>query len=968
MEFQVLGAVGVRDDGHSVSFSSRRQEQLLALLICRAGRAVTAETLIDELWRERAGPAAGKNLQVLVHRLRKTLGDPGRIRLDRSGYMLCARTPEVDAWYFADLAEQGRAALLRDDAHTAATLLGRALALWHGPPFAGLTEVAALAESAAHLEQERRRALTARIDADLALGLHARIVPDLVTLLAEDPLDEATAARLMKALYRSGQRREAVEVYRRTRAALVDELGVEPGPQLRGLEQAMLRGDSDGGPPRRDAETPCLLPPAVHDLTGRDEELRRLTGATREVRTGTPVLCVVSGMPGVGKTALAVRAAHDRRADFPDGQLYINLRGAGPAPVEPHDALARFLRALGVSGTAIPETVDERAEVYRARMSGRRVLVVLDDAAGEGQVEPLIPAGAGCAIVITSRAPLTALPAAFRLPLGVLGEDDAISLLSAVTGRPLLNTDGTVHRLAALCGRLPLALRIAGARLAARPHWSADRLVERLAIEHRRLDELTHGPLSVRASLALGYSGLGEPGRTLLRRLGLLETPIFAGWTAAALLGTGAGDAEDALEGLLDAQLVEYAGTDGIGEARFRLHDLVRLHAKERLAEDEPPGEADAAVIRLIGCYLALAEDAHRRQYGGDYTVLHGHAPRWDPDEATRARLLAEPAAWLRSERLGLIAAVDQAARLNLSETCWDLALTAVTLFEAQGHFDDWERTSQTALAVAMHAGDARGEAAMRYSLGSLDVFRQRYTAAQPHFDTALRLFELVGDRHGQALTLRNAALIHRMCGRAEAALRQYERALTMLREAGDRHAEAHVQGSIAQIHIEHGRAATAASLLDRALAAYRSLGDQRGAAQILNRMGAMHLSEGRPAEAEAAYREVTAAARAGGDLIGEAHGLLGSGEARLMAADHDGAGRLLASALALATEVGEPYVAARTRLAAGTLAAGQGDEERARELLSAAAGDFAELGMPVWRSRAAAALRALGEVQAFPH
>ena len=488
--------------------------------------------------------------------------------------------------------------------------------------------------------------------------------------------------------------------------------------------------------------------------------------------------------------------------------------------------------------------------------------------------------------MITSRSALTALPGTHRLVLGVLTSTAAVGLLGTITGRAELTSDGTdgatAEQLAELCGRLPLALRIAGARLAARPHWTVDRLVSRLVAEHDRLDELTHGALSVRASLALGYSGLTEPGRTLFRRLGLVETPDFAGWVAAALLDAEPRDAEDVLEGLMEAQLVEYAGLDGIGEPRYRIHDLVRLHARERGETDEPPASVGAALTRLTGGYLALAEQAHRRQYGGDYTVLHGEGPRWDCGAAASHRLLADPAAWLRSERLGLVAAVDQAARLELSETCWDLAMTAITLFEAQGHFDDWRHTSETALAAVRRAGDPRGEAAMRYSLGTLDLFRQRYTAARPHFDAALPLFEAVNDQHGQALTLRNAALIERVEGRAGTALRRYRRALRMLREVGDRHAEAHVLGSIAQIHIEHGRA-DAAPLLETALAVYHDLGDLRGAAQILNRMGALHLRQGRTEQAGAAYRQVSAASQAIGDRIGEAYGLLGMGEAELL-------------------------------------------------------------------------------------
>ncbi|MEV6860020.1 BTAD domain-containing putative transcriptional regulator [Streptosporangium subroseum] len=977
MRFQVLGDVTLVLDGRPASLSSRRQEQLLALLVCAQGRVVAAETLIDAMWGEQLAPRAGKNLQVLVHRLRKTLDDPERIRHDRSGYALSAQTAEVDAWHFADLAERARRALDREDLEAAAVLQREALALWRGRAFAGLDDVAPLAEAAERLEQDRRRVLIERIDVDLVMGRHAEVIPELVSLVAEDPLVESAAARLMVAMHRSGQRTEALETYRRTRAVLAEELGLEPGPQLRALEAAILRGDAQIGldlhmraepAERKTAATapdpvPFLLPAGVGDLTGRDDELRRLAAILRDRPATTPAICAISGMPGVGKTALAVQSAHELRDDFPDGQLYVNLRGAGAEPVEPSHALSRFLRALGVEGRAIPDSLDERAEVFRARLSGRRVLVLLDDAADEAQVEPLIPPENGCAVMITSRSALTALPGTRRLVLGVLTSTAAVGLLGTITGRAELTSDGadgtTAEQLAELCGRLPLALRIAGARLAARPHWTVDRLVSRLVAEHDRLDELTHGALSVRASLALGYSGLTEPGRTLFRRLGLVETPDFAGWVAAALLDAEPRDAEDVLEGLMEAQLIEYAGLDGIGEPRYRIHDLVRLHARERGEADEPPASVRAALTRLTGAYLALAEQAHRRQYGGDYTVLHGEGVRWDCGAVASQRLLADPAAWLRSERLGLVAAVDQAARIELSETCWDLAMTAITLFEAQGHFDDWRNASETALAVVRRAGDSRGEAAMRYSLGTLDLFRQRYTAARPHFDAALPLFEAVNDQHGQALTLRNAALIERVEGRAGTALRRYRRALRMLREVGDRHAEAHVLGSIAQIHIEHGRA-DATPLLETALDVYHDLGDLRGAAQILNRMGALHLRQGRTEQAKAAYRQVSAASQAIGDRIGEAYGLLGVGEAELLAGELDPAADHLDAALALAEGLGETFIAARARLAAGRLAAERGEHEPARSMLDRAISEFAEIGLPVWHERAVDARRSL--------
>ncbi|MDH2427172.1 BTAD domain-containing putative transcriptional regulator [Sphaerisporangium sp. TRM90804] len=974
VRFTVVGGVSVVVDGRPTPLASRRQEQLLGLLVYRRGRAVSAETLTDALWGERPEARPGKNLQVLVHRLRRSLGDPHRIRHDRAGYALLADTEEVDLWHFADLARRGRQALVRDDPETASVLLRQALALCDGPAFPGLHDVAALAEAAGHVERERRQALTDRIDADLALGQHERLIPELRTLVAENPLEEPAAERLMVALRRAGRRAEALAVYRSTSAALAEELGVEPGTRLRELEGTLL-GDDGGTAPasagpaaplpaghgRRGAAAPApaldLLPAATGDLTGRDAELHRLAA----VLASTPVVCVLSGMPGVGKTALAVKAAQRARDAFPDGQLFVNLRGAGTERVEPHQALGRFLRALGVTGTAVPHDLDERAEIFRGLLADRRVLVVLDDAADEAHVEPLLPAGPGCAVLITSRARLTALPAAHRVPLGILSTEAAVDLLASVTGRPEIRAgDPGAEELAARCDRLPLALRIAGARLAARPHWTVPRLLSRLAAEHDRLDELTHGSLSVRSSLALGYSGLTEPGRTLFRRLGLVETPDFAGWVAAALLDTGARKAEDVLETLVEAQLVEYAGTDEVGEARYRTHDLVRLHARERAGADEAPGAAEAALTRLTGGYLALAEQAHRLRYGGDHTVLHGTGQRWHCEPPILGRLSADPMGWLLSERLGLVAAVEQAARLGLAETCWDLAMTSVTLFEAQGLFDDWARTSATALAAARHAGDRRGEAAMRYSLGTLEIFRQRYPAAGPHFTAATALFAEVDDRHGRALTMRNAALLERVEGNAEAALGLYGRALEMLREVGDRHAEAHVLGSVAQIHIERDEAETARPLLEAALEVYRALDDARGSAQILNRLGLLYLRGQEAARAEETFLRVLEASRAAGDRIGEAYGLLGCGEACLLAARLDEAAAHLDAALAVAEAVGEPFVAARVRLAAGRLAAERGDPDRAAALLDLAAAEFERIGLPVWRERAHEARQAV--------
>jgi hypothetical protein len=422
------------------------------------------------------------------------------------------------------------------------------------------------------------------------------------------------------------------------------------------------------------------------------------------------VVSAVAGKPGVGKTTLAVRVAHQLRTDgwFPDGQLFVNLQGTRTRPLEPAEVLARFLRALGVDGAAIPDSLEERTELYRGLLADHKVLVLLDDAACEGQVRALLPGSASCGVLVTSRARLVGPEGVRLLDLDVLESEPAVRLLGAVAGAERVAAEpDAVAAIVRYCGGLPLAIRIAGARLAARPSWSLARLAVRLADQRRRLDELAVGDLEVRASIALSYQALSAPQRQAFRRLGLLDVPDLAVWVVAALLDLTPTRAEEVVDQLVDAQLLEIAGEDPAGQLRYRVHDLLRVYARECAAE-EPAPLRDAALTRAFGAWLALVEAADQRLPSPALGVAHGTAPRWPERPAGAGRLVDElvsvdPVAWLEAERAALAAVVAQASGLGRDELAWDLACSLTGFYSLRAHLDDWRR------AQAEPGGDPTG-------------------------------------------------------------------------------------------------------------------------------------------------------------------------------------------------------------------------------------------------------------------
>ncbi|MFB9834900.1 AfsR/SARP family transcriptional regulator [Actinoallomurus acaciae] len=649
MEFEVLGPPAVWDSGAPVDLGPPKARALLAVLLRRPGRVVAGDVLAEALWGDDPPKSAAKNIQTYVHQLRRRLGDPGRIVHQDAGYLLRAGRDELDVARFDDLVEAARSAEAGDEPERASGLFRDALALWRGEAYSGMADIPIVAAEAARLAEVRLSVLAQRVDVDIRLGRHTELVGELTALAGEHPLREWIWARLMLALYRCGRRADALKTYLRARDVLVEETGLEPGRELRDLHEAILVGapslDLPGatgtrigtppGPEPRAVAVPRMLPGDIGDFTGHEAELTGIDaalGGDRDPDRPAPV-AAVSGEGGIGKTTVAVHAAHRLRKAYPGGQLFAVLDGARPTAADPHEVLGRFLRALGMPDAAVPENEDERAAAYRSLLADRRVLVVLDDVRDERQIERLLPGSGTCAVIVTSRPRLGGLAGAHRIDLGGLPDADGDALLRKIAGSGRIAADPVeLKRLLGLCAGLPLALRIVGSRLAARPHWKVIDLVARLTDARHRLDGLRHRDLEVRASFRLSYQALEPAARRLFRLLGLLDTPDFAVRTAAALLDTTPRTAQDLLDDLVDVRLLGVTTASAGSGVRYAFHDLIRIYAWERAEAEEPTDACRAALVRVFGAIPPLTEIVHRTDEGGDHTIIRGDAPRRRPD------------------------------------------------------------------------------------------------------------------------------------------------------------------------------------------------------------------------------------------------------------------------------------------------------------------------------------------------
>lgn len=1023
--FRILGPLQVTGRAGPVRIPPGRQEVILAALLLEANRVVSTDYLVDLIWDDEPPDTARTQVQICVSRLRKLFSSAAiaaAITTRPPGYVLKTEGDLVDAALFARTVADARTLAKQGGLAGAVELLRAAAELWQGDCLSGVSSET-LRSKALQLDEERLTAAETRIELELDLGRHHQLVGEIQLLVRVHPLRERLRGQLMLALYRSGRQAEALESYRVGRELLVEELGLEPGGELRALESAILAGevpppyrpaaggyggsveaagtDAAEGPasvpasgsgrePGRGAgsgaeepaagpgraatagepsgaaasrapepaeaaayrdEIPRQLPSDTSDFVGDEEQIGRIErtllgeGGRRAVG-----LAVVVGKPGTGKSTLATHIAHRlSETGFPDGQLYCDLRGTG-APATSAEVLGRFLRALGIPGPVIPESQDERAEMYRTLMASRRVLVVLDDAASESQIRPLLPGSRSCAVLVTSRVRLTGLPGAHRVELDVMSTEHARELLVRVIGADRVEREGAAaEALIRTVGGLPLALRIVAARLAARAHWTLASMVHRLANERHRLDELTHGEMTMRASLSLTHDGLVAADRRLLRLLSLAKGPTLPGWLAGALLDDDRPFPSDLLEPLVDVQMLDVVGVESTGGFRYRFHEIIRVFAREQLAAHDDAPTQTAALGRMLGGWLSLAEQAHRRIYGGDFTVLHGSAPRWEPPAACVDELLVDPLEWLESEHANLVQAVEHAAEARMDELCWDLATTLTTLFEGRGYFDEWERTHRLALEAVRAAGNKRGTAALLSSLGVLHLGRSQKEESRTALTAALGLFQELDDRHGLALCHRDLALLERMRGNEEDALTLYDRALRDFDRVGDVVGRAIVLTQSAQIWMVRGQSSVAQDRLDEALGIYRSVGYTGGQARTLRRAGQLLQSQGEHERAVRTFSEVLELCRDSGDVIGEGHLLRDLGHAHAELGRGESARGFYAQALSVREQIMDQGGAAVVRLDLARLLMAGGnarERSRSRELLESSVRVFRDRRM----------------------
>ena len=975
MQFHLLGPLEVWDGDERIDLGGAKQRALMALLLLNANRTVRRTQVIDWLWDTQPPRTAGDLVQEYVSRLRQALrrctGEPSaqRLRTQPSGYLLEVGPDELDLERFERLVDQAQQATAAHDLQLAARTLRQALGLWRGLALANMPPSLAVDAESARLEEARLVALEERLEIDLHLGQHAYLVGELEALVASYPNRERLHHQLMLALYRSGRRAKALIVYRNTRQMLVEELGLEPSPALQELERAILRADPALDPVPPTASTthdepgprhgPCELPPDIDDFTGRQAAIAHVQELLEREQATAIVISAIAGKAGVGKTALAVRVAHRLRPRFADGQLYVNLRGIEAQALDPADVLAGFLRALGVEGAVIPDGLEERVRLYRSQLADRRALVLLDNAASEAQVRPLFPASPGCAVLVTSRARLSGLEAVHPLTLDVLEADQAVELLAALAGPGRVAAEPeAAQQIVRLCGWLPLAVRIAGARLASRPQWRLALLAERLADEHRRLDELATGDLEVRASVALSYQGRNEEERRLFRLLGLLVAPSFPAWVAAEVLDAELAEAEGLLERLVDAQLVEAAGQDQAGQLRYRLHDLLRLFARERLHAEEPALARRAALERLLGAYLTLAESAASvlepsglERFGSD------PAPGQRADHPMAETVEGDPLGWFEAEHSSLIAAVEQACRAGFWEPAWRLAGVLGGFFQLRAHWDDWQHTHALALTAARRAGDRDAEGCILVSLGDLHAYRWRINDAIGCMQQGLTAFRETGNRRGELQCLLSLGEMHQVQGRFDDATALLEQGLAGFQELGARNWEALALLYLGKVHCQQGRLGPALACLGQSLTLMRAIGDRPWEGAILRRLALAHGLQGRFGEAIDCLDQSLTLVRAVGDRHGEAYVLQGLGEVHRWRGCLEDAADCLEQSLALARATGDRGAEAYALHTLGDVRRQQGRLKEAASCLERSLATFHDFGSRSWEARALTSL-----------
>jgi DNA-binding SARP family transcriptional activator/tetratricopeptide (TPR) repeat protein len=915
-EFCLLGPLLVRRGGVSLPVMPGKQRAVLAVLLLSADRVVSLDELTEALWGAAPPPSARVAVQNYVMKLRKALGDGARIRTQPHGYEIVVADGELDVSRFEGHLAAARAAVRDGSWEAAAGQVRAGLTLWRGEPLADVESDLLAARDIPRLAELRLQAAELGLEADLHLGRHAEVITELRWLAAADPLRERLHGLLMLALYRDGRQGEALAAYARARQVLVDELGAEPGAGLRELQRQILAGDPAldlpaRNPPARAPDAagsaapppgppvPRQLPSAVSGFTGRAVELTALARILDEASAespGTVVISAIGGTAGVGKTALALYWAHRVAPRFPDGQLYVNLRGFDPSgvPMAAPEALRGFLDSLGVPPDRIPAQPEARAGLYRSLLANRSMLIVLDNARDEPQVRPLLPAGAASLVIVTSRSQLGGLAAADRahlLTLDVLSHDEAVHMLTARIGAgPVAAEPGPVGEIAALCGRLPLALAVAAARAEARPDFPLAAIAAELRDRAGRLDALDVGDpaASVRAVFSWSYRQLSAEAARMFRLLGLHRGPDISPAAAASLAAVDEPGARRLLAELTRAHLVaEHV------PGRYALHDLLRAYAADHARSTDTQTERTAAVSRVLDHYVHTALD-------GALMLLpsHGSIPLGAPSPGTAPERFsgqAKALAWFEAEYHVLLAAVDLAIDSGLDNHVWqipsammpfmatrwrdldwavikrtavaaaireDAALIASGVREVSGTLGDYERVPEyfaDSLKLYQQLGNRRGEATYLIGLAAVAQYQGRYAEALSHAEQAVSLFRGIGDKAGEAELLHDVGRYHALLGNYQQARELCRQALNLNARHGSRHLEANIWNSLGHTEYRAGDFGEAAACSERALSIFQNVGDRWGEADTLTNLGDIHRAAGEPMHAREAWKQAIA-------------------------------------------------------------------------------------------------------------
>ncbi|WP_433536011.1 BTAD domain-containing putative transcriptional regulator [Micromonospora sp. CA-249363] len=903
MRFGILGPLRV--GGGESTVTAGRDRTVLAMLLLRAGQLVPVEELVDAVWEENPPATARAQLQTCVSRLRRRLAElglaPETIVTDPAGYGVRTASADVDAHLFARGVEVARAAGAAGRLADARTHFRAALALWRGPALSGITS-RSVRRRAQALDEQRLSVLEECVDVELRLGRAAELIEELTESVDRHPLRDRLRGQLMLALSSVGRQADALAAYREGRRLYADELGIEPGAALQELHQRVLAGDlALAGRETRPVDPVRALPRAIGDFVGRQETVARLVKQIDE--DGTRIQ-LIDGMPGSGKTTLAVHVATALVDRFPDAQLFIDLHGHSERrPLTPATAVAALLRQLGVPPEGLPENTDDRLALWRTELAGLRACVVLDNAASADQVAPLLPNGSHCLVIVTSRRRLVGLDEGRPTSLPVLDPDEAIELLGQVAGVERIAAEPeAAAEVARRCGHLPLAIRMAGARLAHRARWRVADLVDRLVAEAGPLAELTVGQRSVGQAFALSYEQVSPSAQRLFAMLGLHPGGHLDVSAAAALVGLPLNAAQDVLDELVDAHLVEEAQP-----GRFRLHDLLREYARLLLAPPERRAERRAALERLLDHHLSvMLAIARTIEAAGSRSNLPAHPPG-------RPDLLAGPVsrkhAWFEENHVGLTALVRLAEEEDFPVECWQLARACWRLNFDGGHLDELIETHTIGLRVAERLGDEAAIAAMLNYLSSAYFRLARFPDAISAMEVALTLRRRLGLRGDVISTLWNlgisyaanddfrqsramfdealgmirglgdpselANLLTNLCyalirwGRYDEALRYARLNLLLARQAKDLRQTDKAIGHIAVARRRMGDLGPARRLLRTALHLKRRVGDRFGEGQVLNEMGVMERVAGQPDRAAALHREALVAMMKTGDRAG---------------------------------------------------------------------------------------------------